>query len=63
MNPKFLVLYVVFGIIGLLLAGYKLITTYPNVSTGRVALDIIVALFFFYLAYKAYHVKKDKELM
>lgn len=63
MNPKFFVLYIVFGILGLLLAAYKLITTYPNVSTGRIALDIIIAFFFFYLAYKAYHVKKDKELM
>jgi hypothetical protein len=63
MNPKFIVLYLVFGALGLLLAGYKLVTTYPNVSIGRTVLDVIVGLFFFYLAYKAYHVKKDKELM
>jgi hypothetical protein len=63
MNPKFLVLYLVFGTLALLIAAYKLITTYPDYSTGRIAIDIVISIFFYYLAYKAYHVKKDQELM
>jgi hypothetical protein len=63
MNPKFLVLYLVFGTLALLIAAYKLITTYPDYSTGRIAIDVVISIFFYYLAYKAYHVKKDQELM
>lgn len=63
MNPKYLILYIVAGSLAMALATYKLITTYPDPSTGRIALDVIVGLFFYYLAYKTYHEKKDKELM
>ncbi|MDP9048613.1 MAG: hypothetical protein M3N14_10775 [Bacteroidota bacterium] len=63
MNHKYLVLYIIAGTLALVLAAYKFVTTYPDLSTGRIALDVIAALFFYYLAYKTYHEKKDKELM
>jgi hypothetical protein len=63
MNPKYLVLYLVAGTLALLLIIYQLITTYPNLNIDRVILNVVMCLFFFYLAYKTYHEKKDKELM
>jgi hypothetical protein len=63
MNPKYLTLYLIAGTLALALAVYKFITTYPDLSSGRITVDVIVSLFFFYLAYKTYHEKKDKELM
>jgi hypothetical protein len=63
MNPKYLMLYLIAATLALALAIYKFITTYPDLSTGRITLDVIASLFFFYLAYKTYHEKKDKELM
>ena len=63
MNPKFLILYVIAATISLLLMIYQFIAGYPVVNFGRVALNAIVSLFFYYLAYKTYHIKKDSELM
>jgi hypothetical protein len=63
MNPKFLILYIVAGSIALLLVIYQLITTTVADNPGRLALNAIISLFFYYLAYKTYHEKKDKELM
>jgi hypothetical protein len=63
MNPKFLVLYIIAGTLGLILVAYQLIATNSADNPGRLALNAIITLFFYYLAYKAYHEKKDKELM
>ena len=63
MNPKFLILYIIGGTIALILIIYQVITTYPTFDLGRVALNAVICLFFYYLAYKTYHEKKDKELM
>ena len=63
MNPKFLILYLVAGTLALLLAIYQVITSYPSLNIGKIALNSIISLFFYYLAYKTYHEKKDKELM
>ena len=63
MNPKFLILYIVAGSIALLLAIYQLITTNPSDNPARLAVNVVISLFFYYLAYKTYHEKKDKELM
>ena len=63
MNPKFLVLYLIAGSVALFIAAYKFFIAYPAVNTGRIVLDVVISLFFYYLAYKAYHEKKDKELM
>ena len=63
MNPKFLILYLIAGTLALLLVIYQLITTYANLNIGRLILNIVIAAFFYYLSYKTYHEKKDKELM
>lgn len=63
MNPKFLILYLIAGTIALILVTYQLIATYPTFDIGRIALNAVISLFFYYLAYKTYHEKKDKELM
>jgi len=63
MNPKFLVAYFVAGVLALLLIIYQIFTEYPTLNIPRMILNIIVSLFFFYLSYKTYHEKKDKELM
>jgi hypothetical protein len=63
MNPKFLILYLVAGTLALALVVYQLITTYANLNLGRLVLNIVMSVFFYYLAYKTYHEKKDKELM
>lgn len=63
MNPKYLVPYIVAATLALALAIYQVFSTYPVFNYGRIALDVIIALFFYYLAYKTYHEKKDQELM
>ncbi len=57
MNPKYLVLYLVAGTVALGLAVYQGITTYPAIYY------VAISIFFYYLAYKTYHEKKDNELM
>jgi hypothetical protein len=63
MNPKFLILYCVAGTLALLLTIYQLVKTYPVINIGIVILNLVMCVFFYYLAYKTYHEKKDKELM
>ena len=63
MNPKYLILYLVAGTVALIMVLYQLFTTYQALNTGRLVLNIVLSLAFYYLAYKTYHEKKDKELM
>ena len=63
MSRKFLYLYLAGGIIATGLLIYDIATTYPALSYTSLLLDILPAIFFFYLSYKAYHEKKDQELM
>jgi hypothetical protein len=63
MNPKYLVLYLAAGTIALIMVIYQLITTHGEFNTERCVLNSAIGLFFYYLAYKTYHEKKDKELM
>ncbi|MDB5007000.1 MAG: hypothetical protein JWP45_1393 [Mucilaginibacter sp.] len=63
MNPKFLILYLIAGTVALILVIYQAVTTYSDLNTGRIVLNLIISVFFYYLAYKTYHEKKDKELM
>jgi hypothetical protein len=63
MNRKYLVLYLIAGSLALVLVVYQLITSHPNYNYGRITLDAVIALFFYYLSYKTYHEKKDDELM
>lgn len=63
MNPKYLILYLIAATLALGLAIYKIITTYPALTYGNIALNLVMAFGFYYLAYKTYHEKKDSELM
>jgi len=63
MNPKFKVLYIVAGTVAVLLIIYWLFIDPAPVYMPRIILNGVMALFFYYLAYKTYHEKKDKELM
>jgi hypothetical protein len=63
MNHKYLILYLIAGTLALIMVIYRAITSYPNFNTTQIALNAVVSLFFYYLAYKTYHEKKDKELM
>lgn len=47
----------------MLLVIYQFFTTYPVLNYPRIGLNMVFALFFYYLAYKTYHEKKDQELM
>lgn len=55
--------YIAAGTLALLLIVYQLFTETRSVNLPRLILNIVMSLFFYYLAYKAYHEKKDKELM
>jgi len=63
MNPKFKILYIVAGTLALFLIIYQLIANSSALNVPRLVLNIVMCLFFYYLAYKTYHEKKDKELM
>lgn len=60
---KFFYLYLIGAIVALALLVYQLIDTYPNIRYGGALFYIIPTVLLFYMANKAYHVKKDKELM
>ncbi len=63
MNPKYLVLYFIAATLALILAVYTAFITYPAPNYPRIGLNVIISVFFYYLAYKTYHEKKDNELM
>ena len=63
MNPKFKYLYLIGGIVATILLIVQIVTTYPTPNTVGIILAALPALDLFYLSYKAYHVKKDNELM
>ncbi|MEO3408359.1 hypothetical protein AAFN85_30875 [Mucilaginibacter sp. CAU 1740] len=63
MNPKFKLLYLIGGIVATILLIVQIVATYPNMNTTGIVLGALPALALFYLSYKAYHVKKDNELM
>jgi len=63
MNARYLVLYLIAATLALILVIYQLITKDPALNFGGIALNVVISIFFYYLAYKTYHEKKDKELM
>jgi len=63
MSNKFFYLYLIGGTIAAVLLVYDVITTYPKLAVGNLALDILPAIFLYYMAYKTYHEKKDQEMM
>jgi amino acid permease len=64
MASKFFYLYLVAGTMSLLLAGYHNFgPQQPEQVHNTSYFYFIPAVLFYYLAYKAYHEKKDRELM
>ncbi|GAB3904367.1 hypothetical protein [Mucilaginibacter boryungensis] len=64
MNNKFYYVYLIAGSIALILFIYQLFMMH---STGynlwNMSGDIFLTIVLYYLAFKTYHEKKDKELM
>jgi hypothetical protein len=63
MSPKFFYAYLVGATVALLLASYRLLMVYHEVSIGEALLYFIPAALLYYMAYKVYHIKNDSELM
>lgn len=63
MTRKFIYVYFIGGALALGLLIYDIITTWPHPDYGSVCIDAVCSLLFLYLSYKAYHEKKDSELM
>jgi hypothetical protein len=64
MGNKFFYLYLAGGILAISLLTKDIINNYPNTPTiSDILLDAIPAVLLFYLAFKTYREKKDKELM
>lgn len=64
MSKQFIYLYFIGGMIAIGVFIFDLITiTATKMTTGRWILDMGPIIVFLYLSYKAYHEKKDHELM
>lgn len=64
MSNKFFYLYLAGAVLALGLLTKDIITAYPKIpQIGDILLDTVPAILFFYLAFKVYHEKKDKEMM
>lgn len=63
MGFKFFYLYLVGGTVALLLLIYQVIENGRNLSIGGLLFNIIPVALLYYLAFKAYHEKRDKDLM
>jgi hypothetical protein len=60
---KFLYLYLLGGLVATGLLIYDLIAGWGHLNYSSIGLDILPGILFYYLSYKAYHEKKDSELM
>jgi predicted membrane protein len=64
MNNRFYYVYLIAGSIALLLFIYQLFSSHnADVNLYNLMGYIIAVIILYYLAYKTYHEKKDKELM
>jgi len=63
MSSRYFMLYLIAAIIATIVVVYEVFSTYPDINTGKLAISAIIDVFFYYLAFKTYHEKKDKELM
>ncbi|MES2279684.1 MAG: hypothetical protein V4592_26855 [Bacteroidota bacterium] len=64
MNNKFYYVYLAGGTVALILFIYQLFATHATtVNPYNLAGYIFAIVVLFYLAYKTYHEKKDKEMM
>jgi hypothetical protein len=62
MKANYLYLYIAAGFLLLGISIYDVIRDYPAIHASSFY-DLIPAAVLFYIAYKAYHEKKDRELM
>jgi hypothetical protein len=60
MSNKFFYLYLAGGTLALLLLVYQVIN---HRGATRIAVDAIVMIAFYYMAFKVYHEKKDHDMM
>ena len=64
MKNKFFWLYLAGALLAIGLLVKDIITSRPKIpGIGDILLDTVPAILFFYLAFKTYHEKKDKEMM
>jgi hypothetical protein len=64
MNNRFYYLYLIAGSIALIFLLYQLFTRHANaINWWNLSGDIFLVVVLYYLAYKTYHEKKDKEMM
>ncbi|WP_259066437.1 hypothetical protein HDF24_21960 [Mucilaginibacter sp. X4EP1] len=63
MSAKYFVLYLIAATLALVWVAYQAYATYPQLNISKLIVYSVIALFFYYLAFKTYHEKKDKELM
>ena len=60
MNNRFFYLYLAGGTITLFFLIYQIVN---NRGAVRIALDVIMMIVFYYLAFKVYREKKDHDMM
>jgi uncharacterized membrane protein (DUF2068 family) len=64
MNSRFYYVYLIAGTIALILLIYQLFAQHiATISVWNLAGDIFLVVVLYYLAFKTYHEKKDKEMM
>lgn len=64
MNNRFYYLYLIAGSIALIFLLYQLFAHHVNgIDVWNLIGDIFLVVVLYYLAYKTYHEKKDKEMM
>jgi hypothetical protein len=61
MDPRYRVIYLVGGFAFLLLLGYEIVSSFPEINPKDVLKFTVPSLVFFFLAYKTYP-EKDNEL-
>ena len=63
MNPKYLAFYLVAATLAFTMAVYQTFTSYFVLNDGRIMVSLLISLFFYYLAYRIFAEKRDKELI
>ena len=62
-TSKFFYLYLTGAVVALILAIYNIASSYPNYQAGSLTIELLMFIFFAYMANKTWHEKKDKEMM
>jgi len=64
MNNKFFYVYLIAGTFSLILFLYQIFAQHSaNINLWNLAGDMVLVVILYYLAFKTYHEKKDKEMM